>query len=638
MILQSINSLNDLRKLGIDDLNELAREIREYIIDVVSQNGGHLASSLGVVELTLALHYAFNTPRDRLIWDVGHQSYAHKIITGRKDDFKNLRKLGGISGFPKMAESPFDTYNTGHSSTSLSLALGEAVGRDLKREKNKVIAVIGDGSLTGGMAFEALNHIGHLKKDIIIVLNDNEHSISKNVGALSEYLVKLITGSIYNTLRRRSYDIIRRIPRFGERLYRFVYEKEARLKGIFIPGAIFEEMGIRYFGPVDGHNMELMIDLFTRIKMINSGPRLIHVITRKGKGYEPAEKHPAEFHGVGPFNRHLGLQRRARELSYSDIAGKTIAEISKTDRRIVAITAAMKLGTGLVEFEKRSPQRFFDVGIAEQHAVAFASALALKGFKPFISIYSTFMQRAVDQIIHDVALAKAPVKLLIDRAGIVGEDGETHHGLFDIGIIRMVPGFMFLAPSNGAELRDMIYFAAGYDKGPVAIRYPRGKETSRGLRFDIRGNFKPGKLKKMTRGRDITLFAAGDMAATAMEVHRLLAAAGIHSTVVNLLTLKPLDEKGIRKTVEETRCFATLENGYVTGGVGEAIAGSLPPGLKQKLLFHAGFPGEFVTHGTMHELFALYGLDPSSIAHRIISLIKVAGIHEKRDSFRRISG
>jgi 1-deoxy-D-xylulose-5-phosphate synthase len=372
--------LSEIRKLDAAELGALAGEIRETIIDVVSKNGGHLASSLGVVELTLALHHVFNTPTDRIIWDVGHQSYAHKIITGRGAEFASLRKLGGLSGVPKISESPFATYNTGHSSTSLSLALGEAVGRDLRHEKYKIIPVIGDGSMTGGMAFEALNQIGHLKKDIIIILNDNEHSISKNVGALSEYLIRMITAPLYNRLRRRSYAIIRKIPRYGRKLYDFIYKQEARVKGFFVPGSFFEELGIRYFGPVDGHNLPLLIEVLRGVKDINNGPKIVHVITRKGKGYAPAEKDPATFHGVGPFDRGTGKTARRDSIAYSEIVGKTLAEIAKRDRRVVAVTAAMKMGTGLYEFEKQAPGRFFDVGIAEQPAVPFASALAAKGF------------------------------------------------------------------------------------------------------------------------------------------------------------------------------------------------------------------------------------------------------------------
>ena len=630
--------LSEIRKLDAAELGALAGEIRETIIDVVSKNGGHLASSLGVVELTLALHHVFNTPTDRIIWDVGHQSYAHKIITGRGAEFASLRKLGGLSGFPKISESPFDTYNTGHSSTSLSLALGEAVGRDLRHEKYKIIPVIGDGSMTGGMAFEALNQIGHLKKDIIIILNDNEHSISKNVGALSEYLIRMITAPLYNRLRRRSYAIIRKIPRYGRKLYDFIYKQEARVKGFFVPGSFFEELGIRYFGPVDGHNLPLLIEVLRGVKDINNGPKIVHVITRKGKGYAPAEKDPATFHGVGPFDRGTGKTARRDSIAYSEIVGKTLAEIAKRDRRVVAVTAAMKMGTGLYEFEKQAPGRFFDVGIAEQHAVTFASALAAKGFKPFVSIYSTFLQRAVDQVIHDVAIAAQPVRLLVDRAGIVGEDGETHHGLSDIGIIRNIPNFIYLAPSNGRELRDMLYFAAEHGTGPVAIRFPRGSDRSGRIDFTEHDPFEPGRSKRLSTGRDVALIAAGDMVSVALETAALVKEGGFSATVLNLLSLKPLDIRRIEKAVSETRFFVTLENGYASGGIGEHILSCINRELRPRMLFAAGFPDRFIEQGSMRELFHLHGLDARSIARKILRALKVRSINEKRHTIRRVSG
>lgn len=622
MLLNSINEISDLRKLNIEELYELTQEIREYIVDVVSKNGGHLSSSIGVVELTLALHYVFDTPHDKIVWDVGHQSYTHKIITGRRDDFKKLRTFKGISGFPKIGESIFDTYNTGHSSTSLSLALGEAVGRDLNGEKYKVIGVIGDGSLTGGMSFEALNQIGHLKKDIIIILNDNEHSISKNVGALSQYLMKLITGSLYNRFRRRYYEIIRKIPFCGKSIYDFFFRLEETIKGLIIPAVFFEELGIRYFGPVDGHNLYLLINIFSRIKEINSGPLILHLITKKGKGYLPAEKNPAIFHGIGPFNKDTGIQKNKKSMSYSAVVGKTLAEIAKVDKKIVAITAAMKLGTGLHEFERQAPDRFFDVGIAEQHAVTFAGALASKGLKPFVSIYSTFLQRATDQLIHDIGIMNLPIKLLIDRAGIVGEDGETHHGVYDISIVKNIPNFMFLAPSNGMELRDMLYFAMGYNKGPLAIRYPRGSANSDGMDFDEFNDFKAGKIKKIITGPDLAIFALGDMVNIALQLNDLLLKNGIKSTVVNILSIKPLDLKGIELIVKNTPYFITMENGSIIGGVGEYILSSINRELRSRFLFPIGFPDKFITHGSNDELFCSFHIDAKSICKRLLKLLK----------------
>jgi 1-deoxy-D-xylulose-5-phosphate synthase len=622
MLLEKINSVRDLRKLPPDKLETLAAELREYILEVISKNGGHLASSLGVVELTIALHYVFNTPRDRVIWDVGHQTYAHKILTGRRKAFRDIRQFGGIAGFPKSRESDFDAFDTGHSSTSLSLAYGAAIGRDLARKKHKVVAVIGDGSLTGGMAFEAINQLGHSESDLIIILNDNEHSISQNVGAMSKYLTRIISGSVYNRVRRKSMDMVRRIPRVGHLVFNFISRFFESFKKMIIPGQLFEDMGVRYFGPIDGHDIGQLIGILERVKDINYGPKLIHVLTKKGKGYLPAEMNPARFHGIGPFDLATGIQKGNGSLSYSEIAGRTLAHLAKKDRDIAAITAAMKLGTGLYEFENKSPDRFFDVGIAEQHAVTFAGALTKSGIKPFVSIYSTFLQRAVDQLIHDIGIMNLPIRLLVDRAGIVGQDGETHHGLFDIAILRNIPNFMILAPSSGEELRDMIYFAAGYDRGPVAIRYPRGGVNPEGFSFEKHGRFVPGAVKKLAPGKDVAIFTFGDMVPTALRARELLAGRGIGAAVVNLLTIKPLDVRGIERILKSVRYAATLENGIASGGAGEYLLASVSPALRGKILFCAGFPDRFVPHGTGKELFQEFGLDAESLARRIAGLVK----------------
>ncbi|MDY6969392.1 MAG: 1-deoxy-D-xylulose-5-phosphate synthase [Spirochaetota bacterium] len=637
MILDSIKEISDLRKLAINEISELADELRKEIIEVISINGGHLASSLGVVELTLALHYVFNTPKDKIIWDVGHQCYAHKILTGRRSEFETIRRFGGLSGFPRMSESEYDVYNSGHSSTSLSLALGEAVARDINNEKYKVVGVVGDGSLTGGMAFEALNQIGHLKKDVIIVLNDNEHFISENVGALSEYLMRLITGSLYNRLRKRSYDIIKKLPKFGNSLYDFLFKMEEGVKGIIMPGVFFEELDIRYFGPVDGHNLKALINILNRLNQINSGPRILHVITRKGKGYKPAEKDPDIFHGIGPFDKKTGLPANNNLTTYSEIVGKTLARISKFDKKVIAITAAMKLGTGLNHFSEKAPERFFDVGIAEQHAITFACALAAKGLKPFVSIYSTFLQRAVDQIIHDVGIMNLPVRILIDRAGIVGEDGETHHGLFDVCIIKNIPNFIFLAPSNCSELRDMLYFAQRYDKGPIAIRYPRGGEILNEFNYNEFNRYEPGKSKRITHGTDIAIFSLGDMMKIAVDLHKHLEKEGVMSSVIDLLSIKPLDLNSIQSVIKNTSCFITMENGYISGGVGESILSEIDADLKDKFLFNVGFPDEFVTHGTRGDLFMKYGLDAESLCKKIIEKMKWINPDGKGEKIRRLS-
>ncbi len=620
MLLDKINSIDDLRKINIDDFPRLSDEIRELIIDVVSKNGGHLASSLGVVELTLALHYVFNTPEDRIIWDVGHQAYAHKILTGRKDLFHTIRKFKGLSGFPKYTESPFDTYNVGHSSTSLSLAQGEAIGRDLKGEKHKVIAVIGDGSLTNGMAFEALNQVGHMDNDIIIILNDNEHSISKNVGAMSKYFNRIITGSLYNKFRRKSMTFIKRIPKLGVTFYDFLYRFFESFKSMIIPGLLFEELGIRYFGPVDGHNIESLVEMFNSVKNINYGPKIIHVLTKKGKGYLPAEMDPSRFHGISPFEKETGrVLDNGDNISYSDVVGKTLAVLAEEDSRIIALTAAMKLGTGLLEFENRYPDRVFDVGIAEQHMLTMASALARTGMIPFVSIYSTFLQRAVDQIIHDVGIMNVPVKLLIDRAGIVGEDGETHHGVYDISIIKNIPNFVVIAPAGINELRGAIRFAAEYNKGPIAVRYPRGKEPKEKLNEKV-PRIRFGKSVKLRSGKDIAIFAVGDMVETALTVADKLEKKGLSAAVLNLLFIKPLDIKSIENAIRETTGFLTLENGSASGGIGEQILSLIENKLKTRFLKNFGFPDEFITHGSMDQLFRLYKLDPDSIVKKILRM------------------
>lgn len=627
MILDNINFPSDLKKLSVDEMNSLAEEVRCYMLDVISERGGHLASSLGVVELTIALHYVFNTPLDRIIWDVGHQTYAHKIITGRKEKFRHIRRFGGISGFPKRNESEYDTYDVGHSSTSISLAVGEAVGRDLAGKNYKVVAVIGDGSLTGGMAFEALNHLGHIGNDVIVILNDNEHSISENVGALSTYLTEMISGSLYNRFRKKSMNLIKAIPWLGERIFNLMLRVFSSFKGFIIPGQLFENLGLRYFGPVDGHNIAKLIEILDRVKKINSGPKIVHVITKKGRGYLPAETDPCSFHGIGPFERGSGEKiKNGDGESFSSVAGRTLAEIAKKDEKVVAVTAAMKEGTGLSEFEKVAPLRVFDVGIAEQHAVTFSAALASTGMKPFVPIYSTFLQRAYDQIIQDAALMKLPVRLLIDRAGVVGDDGETHHGLLDISMIKNIPDFQFFAPSNGSELRDIIYYAWKNAQGPIAIRYPRGSSGSGKLNVKEHNEFRPGKIKILKKGSDAAIIAVGDMVKTALETEAILKGKGFNITVVNILSIKPLDINGIEKVIAGCKKFITLENGFINGGAGEYIYSNIDPVLCSKRLFNAGFPQKFIKHGSVNELFREYGLDPQSLSERILK-----GISRKKD-------
>jgi len=619
MILDKINFPSDLKKLSMQEMNTLADEIRCYMLDIISERGGHLASSLGVVELTIALHYVFNTPLDKIIWDVGHQTYSHKILTGRKEQFRTIRRFRGISGFPKRNESEYDTYDVGHSSTSISLAAGEAVGRDLSGKNYKVVAVIGDGSLTGGMAFEALNHLGHIGNDVIVILNDNEHSISENVGALSTYLTEMISGTLYNRFRKKSMNVIKGIPAIGNYLYNFMLKVFSSFKGFIIPGQLFENLGLRYFGPVDGHNIPKLIEILDRVKRINSGPKIVHVITKKGRGFMPAENDPCSFHGIGPFERGSGEKiKNGDGESYSSVAGRTLAEIAKKDKKVVAVTAAMKEGTGFSEFEKVAPDRIFDVGIAEQHAVTFSAALSSTGLKPFVPMYSTFLQRAYDQIIQDAALMKLPVRLLIDRAGVVGDDGETHHGLFDISMIKNIPDFQFFAPSDGEELRDILYYAWKYSSGPVAIRYPRGSSCNEKIDVKEHNKFIPGKIRTLTKGKDLAIFALGDMVKTALDTEVILKKKGFTVTVVNILSIKPLDITGIDKVIRSCKKFITIENGFINGGAGEYIYSNINSSLSDRRLFNAGFPENFIKHGSVNELFREYGLDPRNLADRII--------------------
>ena len=621
MLLDSLNSVEDLRKIKVEDLSSLADQVRRYMIDVVSKNGGHLAPSLGVVDLTIALHYVFNTPSDRLIWDVGHQTYAHKILTGRKNDFLSLRQFEGLSGFPKVAESDFDLYDTGHTSTSLSLALGEAVARDLSRKKHRVIAVIGDGALTGGLAFEALNNIGHLKKDMIIILNDNEHSISKNVGAMSKYLTELISGSAYNRLVRKVRRMCRKIPLIGK-YFPYLYDRiRMGIKNIFVPANFFEDFGIRYFGPIDGHDIEHMIHIFKRIKSINSGPKVIHVITKKGYGYKFAEKEPVRFHGTQPFDVDTGKEYGKKKLSFSAVAGKTLCSLAEKDSRIVAVTAAMSAGTGLDEFSKKFPSKFFDVGIAEQHAVTFCAALAKNGYKPYFAVYSSFMQRAFDQLIHDVAVMNLPSVFLIDRAGIVGDDGETHHGMFDVSVFKTIPNFELLIPSDGEDLRDMIYYASKADH-PVAIRYPRGY-----CGIESVDCTKPRKTDfslplKLSSSKDLIIIASADMKICAKEVSELLSNSKIKSGVVLIHSINALESAEFRTLIKNTDSFAVIESEYSRGGLSESILSILPEHKRSKMLASFGFPRKFIEHGPVDLLYDKYGLSSQKIASDIIEKLK----------------
>src|SRR5210317_799505 len=551
-ILQTINSPEDLRQLSEVELEQLAADIREEIVKTTSKTGGHLAPCLGVVELTLALHYVFNTPSDKIIWDVGHQAYAHKLVTGRKDQFHTLRQYKGISGFPKRSESPYDAFDTGHSSTSISAGLGIAIAKHLKKSKNRAIAVIGDGSMTGGMAFEALNQAGHLDKDLIVVLNDNEMSISPNVGALSSFLSRKMTSKQVVKARSELKHLLKSFSNIGENILHVLKKSEESFKGFFTPGMLFEALKFEYVGPIPGHQIDNLIETFQNVRDFSHGQVLIHIITKKGKGYAPAEKNPGDYHGLGPFDITTGAPLPAAEgpITYTRCFGDTLVHLAETEPKIAAITAAMPAGTGLMRFARRFPNRFFDVGIAEQHAVTFAAGLATEGIRPVVAIYSTFLQRALDQIIHDVALQNLPVVFAMDRAGIAGADGPTHHGTFDINYMLTVPGMVLMAPKDENELQHMLYTAIKHN-GPAAVRYPRGG----GEGVDLSDNLQEipiGKGELLREGKDILLLPVGNRVYPALEAAMGLEKVGIDAAVINPRFIKPLDSDLIIEWAQKT--------------------------------------------------------------------------------------
>lgn len=618
-MLNQINFPSDLKGRSLDELNLLADEIRDYLIEVVSSTGGHLGPSLGVVELTIALHYVFNTPKDHLIWDVGHQAYPHKILTGRKHQFKSLRQFKGISGFVKRGESEYDHYSVGHTSTSLSLALGDAVARDHKSDDYHIIPIIGDGAMTAGMAYEALNMIGELNKKVIIILNDNEMSISPNVGALSRYLNRIITNPTYNKMRKRWYNFLLSIPHFGKRISSVSHEMEYRMKHVFIPGMFFEELGIRYIGPVDGHNMQALVKRMEEVRDFeNGGPVLIHIRTIKGFGYKHAENNAIAFHGLGPFEKESGKVIKKgnsrEEVAFSKIFGNTLIELAHKDKDVVAITAAMCAGTGLSDFAREFPERFFDVGIAEQNAVTSASAMAAQGLKPYVAIYSTFLQRAYDQIIHDAANMNLPVKLIIDRGGLVGEDGPTHHGVFDISFLRPVPNMVLLSPRDGAEFIAMLEFMNSYNDGPIAIRFPRGGEQKKNLGRSMSQPIELGRAEKVYFGRDINIFSYGPFYQKALKMRDHLIREGLDTGIINLRFIKPIDREMVERTVRQSRAYISIEDHALTGGVAEAIQEALPPELKDRELMRLGYGDKFIEHGDKKLLLESIGLDESRLS------------------------
>ncbi len=612
--LNSVNTPEDLKKLNLTELKVLVDEIREFLVDTISKIGGHLGASLGVAELTVALHYVFNTPDDKLIWDVGHQGYIHKILTGRKDQLKTIRQYGGISGFLKRSESEYDVFGAGHASTSLSAALGVATARDFLKKKNKVVGIIGDGSMTGGMAYEAMNNIGLLKKDIIVVLNDNKMSIAPNVWSLHNYFNEFLSNPSYNKFRNYVWDATGKLdPKIGDRLRNFAAKVEGGLKGVVTPGMLFEALGFRYFGPINGHNIVNVVKIFEEIKDF-SGPILVHVVTEKGHGYKPAKNHYQKFHASTPWDKDTGLaiKKSGGSPAYTKIFGDALVEICKENEKVVGITAAMPDGTGLDILQKEMPERYFDVGIAEQHAVTFAAGMATEGFTPVCAIYSSFIQRAFDQIVHDCAIQKLPVIFVMDRAGIVGADGPTHHGALDLSFFRAVQGVVLMAPKDEQELRDMLYTATLYRKGPIAIRYPRGNAL--GVEIKPFAQIPIGKGEIVEKGNDAAIIAIGNMVDVGMKVRAELAKENIDIEVVNARFVKPLDGELLKDVFSRHKKVITLEDNVITGGFGSAILEFMNQNkiTDVDLIVH-GLPDKYVEHGTPDELFRDLKLDANGI-------------------------
>ncbi len=615
--LSKVDSTDDLKRLNNREIQILADEIRSFLIDSVSKTGGHLASNLGVVELTLALHTVFNSPDDKIIWDVGHQAYVHKILTGRREQFSTLRQYKGLSGFPKRYESEHDHFDTGHSSTSISAAMGLATARDLNNDNHHVIAVIGDGAMTGGLAFEALNHIGQSEKDIIVILNDNEMSISPNVGGLSNYLNKIRTAPIYSKVKDDVENLISNIPAIGKTVMKTAEKAKDSIKYFFVPGVLFEELGFTYIGPIDGHNYNALYEVMNRTKNIK-GPVLLHVITKKGKGYPLAEKSPDKFHGVNPFKVETGKPVYNKStLSYSEIAGKTLVECAEKDEKIVAITAAMPSGTGLSDFANKYPNRFFDVGIAEQHAATFAAGMAAGGYKPVFAVYSTFLQRAYDQVIHDACIQNLPVTYLIDRAGLVGNDGETHHGSLDISFLSCIPNLTFLAPKDGLELREMVKFAMDHN-GPIAIRYPRGSVELENE--ELLNPIQVGKGEVIyEKGYDALIIALGTVNQMALDICKELETNNIFTTLINPRFIKPIDKELITNLAKKHKRIYTIEDNAKIGGFGSQVQVLLNDYkiLKEVKVF--ALPDEFIEHGDVDILYNKLGLNCDSIIKEIKS-------------------
>ena len=624
--LKKINYPVDLKKLNLMDLRVLADEVREYLIDTISKIGGHLGASLGVCELTLALHYVFNTPDDKIIGDVGHQGYIHKILTGRKESLKTIRQKGGISGFLKRDESEFDVFGAGHATTSISAALGIATARDFLGKKNKVVAVIGDGSMTGGMAYEAMNNIGLLKKDIIVILNDNKMSIAPNVWSIQNYFNELMTNDTYNRFRSKVWEMTGVLDKKNsDRLRRAAAKIEGGLKGVITPGMLFEALGFRYFGPINGHNVVNLVKMLEEIYKM-SGPILLHVITEKGKGPSYATVHPQKIHALNPFDKMTGIEHKKTPVtSYTKIFGTALVELAKKDERIVAVNAAMPDGTGLNYIQQEIPERYFDVGIAEQHAMTFCAGLATEGFTPVAAIYSTFLQRAFDQIIHDVAIQKLPVIFVLDRGGLVGADGATHHGVFDLTYLRLVPGMVIMAPKDENELRNMLYTATQYKRGPIAIRYPRGNTL--GVKTGDFEKIEIGRGEIVKEGKDIAVLAIGNMVHNSLEAAKILSGIGIDAEVVNARFVKPLDRELLKDVFGRFDKIITVEDNTIVGGFGSAVSEfAVQYNLKNDILIH-GIPDRFIEHGKPEELHADLKIDAAGIADVVKEFLYKEKVH-----------
>jgi 1-deoxy-D-xylulose-5-phosphate synthase len=637
-LLNKIKKSSDIKKFEQEQLTELAEEIRQEIISIVSANGGHLASNLGAVELTMAIHYVFDVPTDQIVWDVGHQAYVHKMLTGRLKDMKTVRQYKGISGFPRRSESPADPFGAGHASTAISAALGLATARDIKGLDHKVIAVVGDGALTGGLAYEGLNNAGESKKDILVILNDNKMSISKNVGAISKYLTNIMTDKRFNKLRNDIWELTGRFKR-RDKIRAVVSDLEDSIKGIFVPGYLFDKLGFRYFGPIDGHDLPLLIKTLSQIKEI-AGPKLLHIVSQKGKGFAPAEADATKFHGVGSFDKITGESNSKSGLpAYTNVFGETMIELAKKNKDIVAITAAMAPGTGLSIYAEKFPERFFDVGIAEGHAVCFASGLASKGIRPFVAIYSTFLQRAYDQIIHDAALQNLPVVLCLDRAGLVGEDGPTHHGCFDISYLQAVPGISILAPKDGDEFRSMLYLLSERKlTGPCAVRYPRGS-----IPYPMTREIEQiewGRWQQLYDGGDTVVIASGTMVSMALDIHEQLKNE-CNFSIINARFIKPMDNQMLDYCGKHYKNVITLEENSYMGGFGQMAANYLIRNSFSGIIKSLAIPDEFVTHGNRKQLLKEIGLDTDSIAKVILDINKkkkdFPTLHLKKGSLKKIN-